>query len=307
MNMRIIPAIFAAGLMVCGAPALAQSTLFEIDMAASHDWRSGSAVNFSGFGDELDRYGLVDGTARVAHSFANGVILQGELRHDESFADTFTTAVVPGLHETDETYRSGQQLTLQLGQHVDNLYFGGYATIGQANFKAVDADQDTAFSSLGFQLGWYSGDWSLAATIGALESSADNPESIDNAVLIGVSGGYQLTDATRIGASLSLLNGEQDTDSGSGPDPVDVILAGVEIEHQLAQRSNHALAVYGGIDFINIKEQSSSSRTDRATDTILSIGFRMSFGGKPGAGRERQRTLALPDMLRAIGAVPIVD
>lgn len=50
MNMRITPAIVAGGLMVCGAPALAQSTLFEIDMATSQDWRDGSAVSFSGFG-----------------------------------------------------------------------------------------------------------------------------------------------------------------------------------------------------------------------------------------------------------------
>lgn len=307
MDMRTLTAIVAGCVLVCGTPVLAQDTLFEIEAGGSYDWRNGSAINQAGFGDELDRYGLADITGRVAHRFGNGLILQGELRHDESFADTLTTAVIPGLFESDETYRNGQQLTLQLGKHAGDTYFGGFATVGQANFKPVDDDQDTTFSSVGLQLEWYADNWSLAATVGTLDSWAENPESIDNAILAGVSGAYYVTDRTRLGASLSLLSGEQDTDSRSGADPVDVIIAGVEVQHQLVQHANYTMAMYGGLDWIDVKEQSSASRTDRATDTILSVGIRMSFGAQSGVAYERQRTPALPDMLRAIGVVPVVD
>ncbi len=298
---------FASVVTLAAMPAFANDTLVEIDASLSQEWREGSAVNSSGFGDELEEFALGKVSARVAHGFGSGVVIQGTLHHDESFADTWTTAAVPGLFESDETYRRGQQLTLQLGQHSDQFYFGGYAAVGQVSFKSVDADQDTAFNSAGVQLGWYEDAWGVAMTVGSLQSSAVNPESIDNATLFGLSGAYYFNDSTRLGLSVSKFSGEQDTDSSGGADPVDIYMAGLELEHEIVDRSSYKLAVYGGVDWMDVQEQSSSSDIDRARDTIVSFGVRIRFGAQSGAALDRQRTPALPEMLRAIGGVPIVD
>ena len=283
--------------------ALANEPYFQIDLGASHDFRGGDELNESGTGGELSEYSLakIDGLAAV--TLDNGLLLQGGLQFDHSFAESF----LPGIGPSDDTYGEGRQISLQFGQHVDDYYFGAFVSAGQVAFTPSDADQDTDFQSLGMQMAWYGEDWQVSGILGYLNSQADNPETIDNAIVLGAAATFDLSADTQLNGTMTFMNGEQDTDSGSGPDPVRVLAIGAEIEHTLRQTSYGSLAVYGGLSLINVWEDSSGGSTDHVNDKIISAGVRMRFDAGEAGAADRRSSPPLPEMLRLVGAVPAVD
>ena len=283
--------------------ALAAEPYFELNLGASHDFRGGDELNESGTGREVPEYSLGSIDGRAALTLDNGLLLQGGFEFDHSFAET----IVPGGDPSNDTFRQGYQLSMQLGQHFEDQYAGGYAIAGRIAFNPDDFDQDADFYSFGAQAAWYRDGWQVSGSIGYMNSNADDPETVANALVLAASAAWDLSDSTRLNGSMTLLDGEQDTDSCCAPDPVTVLKIGAEIEHTLRQTSYGSLAVYGGLTLINVWEESSSFETDHVNDNIISAGIRMRFGASRARDTDRQSSPPLPDMLRLIGAVPAVD
>lgn len=283
--------------------AWADEPYFEFDLGVSNDVRGGNALNFSGGTDEVPEFSLakIDGLAAI--TLDTGLLVQGGIQLDGNFANAASSSTAGA----DDTYRQGAQLSLQLGQHLENHYLGAYAVVGRVAFNPSDVDQDADFQSFGLQAAWFGESWQVSGSLGVLDSQAENPETISNALLVAVSGGYDLSASTRLNGSLTVMDGDQDTDSGSGADPVQILEIGIEIEHLVRETSYGSLAIYGGLTTINVWEDSSSTRTDHVSDTVLSAGIRMRFGANSAAASDRRKSPPLPEMLRAIGAVPAVD
>lgn len=283
--------------------ALANEPYFQIDLGASQDFRGGDDLNSSGTGSELSEFSLAKVDGLAAYTLDNGLLLQGGLTFDHNFAET----ILPGGGATDDTYRQGRQASLQFGSHLEDSYFGAYATVGRVDFNPSDTDQNANFHALGVQTGWYGESWQVSGLLGYLNSKPDNPETIDNAVVLGATASFDLTSETRLNGSMTFMNGEQDTDSGSGPDAVRVLAVGAEIEHTLRQTGYGSLAVYSGLSLINVWEDSSSGSTDHVNDKIITAGVRMHFGASGASASDRRSSPPLPEMLRILGAVPAVD
>lgn len=301
-------AFLAAALGMLALPALAQDTAFELDLGASYDWRGGNDLNSSGrINDEIPEYALGQVTAGFATALDSGLLLQGHLRFDQSFAET----TVETFFDSNDTYAYGLEAMLQLGQATETYYMGLYGGAGEVGFNPADNDQNTRFHTLGVQAALTGENWMFGGTLGLLNSQADDPEAIDNAVVLGLNGAYAFNNgATRVSATLGWIEGDQDTDSRSGPDVLSILSAGLEIEQKIATYSAHDVALYGGINWIEAREASSGGSTETANDTILTAGLRIRFGAGHQTGQQsgvRTNTPALPDMLRAIGAVPAVD
>ncbi|MDC0738401.1 hypothetical protein N6L24_08915 [Cognatishimia sp. SS12] len=303
--MRIFATTLIGLVGLAALPAAADQTYYELDLSAAYDWRGGNGLNSSGSPlREIEEFELGGISALANTRFDNGVILQGRLRYDHSFAETELFGWIP----SGDSYRNGSELAVQGGQMLGAYYLGGFASLGQVNANPWDDDQDAGFASFGVQAAWYGENWSLSGTLGSLDTWAEDPEVIDNAVMVGLSGAYYFNGgATSVGASVTKLAGEQDTDSGSGPDPVDVWTASIEIEHLLRDSTSYAMTVYGGFQWIEAREQSSSGFTEIVNDRILNAGVRIQLGNRAAAKGPRAKTPPLPDMLRAIGAVPAVD
>lgn len=283
--------------------ALASEPYFEFELGASRDFRSGDELNESGTGRELSEFSLANIEGLAAYTFENGLLIQGGLQFDRNFADSTLDGLIP----TNDTYREGHQISLQAGRQFDRHYLGVYAVAGHVAFNPFDDDQDAKFHSLGLQMAWYGDDWQMSGSLGYLDSRAEDPETIANAVVLGATAAYDLSADTRLSGTLTFIDGEQDIDSGSAPDPVKVLSVGAELEHTLRQTSFGSLAAYGGISVINVWEESSSSATDHVNDKIISAGIRMRFGANSANAADRRSSPPLPEMLRLLGAVPAVD
>lgn len=297
---KVLGLTFAA---LLPSAAFADQPYFELDFGVSNDFRGGEALNSSGGGDELAEFSLVNLDGLAAFSLDSGLLFQAGLKLDRNFANAASSTIA----STDDTYRLGSQFSLQIGQQLERHYFGAYAVVGRVSFNPDDDDQDANFQSYGVQGAWYGEGWSLSASLGRLDSSADNPETISNAFVVSAAGTHDLAQDTRLTGSITLMDGEQDIDSGSTPDPVKSLQVGFEIEHMVRETSYGSLAVYGGLSLINVWEDSSSLSTDHVNDTILSAGIRMQFGANSAGASDRRKSPPLPEMLRALGAVPAVD
>ena len=292
--------------LVLALPVSAQEgqVATEFDLSLSRNQRGGDAVNGSGPPlTEVEDYNLARLAARVAIPTTGDMRFQFGLMHDESMAET-TVGGVP----SNDTYRSASLLSLQVGSATDDRYLGGFAALGEVRFNPDDSDQNADFHALGVEGLWYFGDFSLGGQLGLLDSSAENPETLSDATFAAANLSYFFDDQTRFGASAAFASGDQDVDSGSGPDPVDLLALGLEIERGFSFGPNqHAASVYGSVDWLRTREGSSSGVTEEATDLVLGIGIRIAFG--PASNRARHRAFAprLPQFGRWLGAVPAVD
>lgn len=283
--------------------ALATEPYFELNLSASHDFRGGSELNESGTGREVPEFSLGSIDGRAAFTLDSGLLLQGGFELDHSFAET----IVPGGDPSNDTYRQGNQLSVRLGQHLEDQYIGAYAIAGRVAFNPDDFDQDAGFYSLGMQAAWYREGWQVSGSIGYLNSWADDPETVDIALVLATSAAWDISDSTRLNGSLTFLDGEQDTDSCCAPDLVKVLKIGAEIEHTLQQTSYGSFAAYGGVSLINVWEENSFFSIDHVSDKIIRAGIRMRFGASSAGEADRRASPPLPEMLRLIGAVPAVD
>lgn len=297
---KIFGAMFA---VLLPTAALADRPYFELDFGVSNDFRGGNELNESRSGRELSDFSLAKLSGLAAWTFDSGLQIQGGLEIDRNHARSTLDGTIP----TNDTYRGAVQLSFQLGQQFEDYYLGGYAAFGRVAFNPFDFDQDANFQSYGLQMAWYREDWQFSGSLGYLDSQADDPETIANALVLSVTGAYAFSPATRLFGLVSFMDGEQDLDSGSAPDPVQILQLGFEIEHMVRETSYGSLAFYGGLSVINVWEESSSLSTDHVNDKILSAGIRMQFGANSAGASDRRKSPPLPEMLRALGAVPAVD
>ncbi|MFY0595471.1 MAG: hypothetical protein JXQ85_03470 [Cognatishimia sp.] len=282
--------------------AATADTFAEIDFGLSRDWRSGNALDSSGRGLEVDESKRRKLNGVLGHAFDNGFVLQGGLNIDSSKAPA-----VVGFAFSDDTYRLGRQFSLQAGQTFQDYYLGAFATVGEVHFGWDDADQRTSFKSYGLQASWNNEIWSIAGTLGVLDSEADNPETLANAVMLGGAATYSWSDDTQLQFGLSYFSGEQDLDSRSAPDQVDAIVAKIEIEHTIHRSAHDRFSIYGGLSVIDVREDNGSSSFDHTRDAIVTAGVRMTFGKEAVKVGSRLTSPPLPEMLRVLGAVPAVD
>lgn len=303
MKMKYTKALCFAAFGIAPSALIADTSVFELDLGVAQDWRSGNALDSSGTGRELDGFTLGRVGGLAAFQFEGGFTFQGGFIFDHSFAKSTINGFIP----TNDTYAEGRQLYLQAGQHFDGYYLGAYATVGRVAFNPWDDVQDADFKGYGVQAGWYGDDWSISGTLGVLDSDADDPETLANAVLFSAHASYVFDDETRLNFFLSYADGEQDLDSGSAPDPVKVFSVGAEFERLLRQTKRSSLSAYAGMSVISVREASSSSFTDRVEDSVLSAGIRIQFGAAGAGQASRIKSPPLPEMLRILGAVPAVD
>lgn len=301
--MRRLTSLFCLAL---ATPVAAQDLPFaaEFDLSLSDASRSGEAVN-SSFGPplEVEDFNLARLNTRVAIPTTEGTRLQFGLLLDDSDA----AATVDGFL-SDDTYRSARQLSLQFGLTEEDRYLGLFGARGEVRFNLDDADQDADFTALGLAGQWQLQDFSLGGHLGVLHTQAENPETLDDAVFAAANVSYFLNDQTRIAGRAAYVSGDQDIDSSSAPDPVDLVALGLEVERGFAiGGGHHAASLYGSVDWLHLREGSSSGSAEEARDLVIGLGIRISFGAGSRRASERAFAPRLPQFARWLGAVPVVD
>lgn len=276
----------------------------ELDLSVSQNARSGSAVN-SSFGPpaEVEDFNLTRFNSRIAMTPTADTRLQLGLLWDDGDAPT----TVEGF-DSDDTYRAARQFSLQFGVAEENRYLGLFGAVGDVRFNPDDADQDADFKALGLAGQWQFGDYSLGGHLGMIDTKAEDPETLHNAVFAAVNGAYYFNDQTRLSGRVAYVTGDQDIDSSSGPDPLDLAALGLEIERGFALGTGrHSASLYGSVDWLHLREGSSSGATEEARDLVIGVGVRIALGA--GSRRDSDRALApqLPQFTRWLGAVPVVD
>ncbi|MEP2718316.1 hypothetical protein [Pseudophaeobacter sp.] len=252
---------------------------------------------------EIEDFNLTRLNGRIAVPTPGGTRLELGVLHDGSDAETEI-----GGAPSDDTYRAARQYSLQFGMVNEARYLGLFAADGDVRFNPSDADQDADFSAWGLTGQWQLGDFSLGGQAGLLDTQADNPETLSDAGFIAANLSYFLDEKTRFSARAAYASGDQDTDSSSAPDPIDLVAFGLEVERSFALGSGrHAASIYGTVDWINVREGSSFGSVDEVSDLAIGVGIRIVFGA--GSSRDSERAFAprLPQFTRWIGAVPAVD
>lgn len=305
MMMRAI----AFGMMAC-MPTLSHAQdsvagpVFRFDIETSSNSRGGNALNGGGFPfDEIESFDLTAIDAQIALPFERGVTLQFGVRHDVSHAPTRVF-----IFPSDDTYRNGTLVSAQLGQKIDQGYAGAFLATGHVAFNPFNADHNADLLAYGVQGAFHWEHATIGGVFGALDTNADDPETLANATFLGVNAAYYFANGqTRLSGSYTWFDGQQDTDSGSAPDPVQATLASLELEHAFVSRGAYQVSGYLGYDWIDVKEVSSSGARESLSDNLFSVGLRLVFGATSPRQRDRVMTPDLPDMLRILGAVPAVD
>lgn len=302
MRNSLIPAI----LCVLGAlPAAAQDwqAATELDLSLSRNSRHGNALNSSGGPlEEVEDYSMARISARMALQGAGPFRLQLGLLHDEGNAET----IVDG-GDSDDTYDGSSQLSLQMGMAGEHHYLGGFAAVGDVSFNPADSDQDADFNAYGLEGAWHHGNLTLSGQIGLLDSDAEDPETLSDASFAALHAGYALQDQTWLSARAAFASGDQDTDSGSGPDGVDLLALGLEVERGFPIAGGHQASLYGAADWVQVREGGSSGSPDEVSDLVIGFGLRITFGAQGAAERSRRFAPRLPEFSRWLGAVPAVD
>ena len=168
-----------------------------------------------------------------------------------------------------------------------------------------DREQDADFNFYGLAGQYHAENFNVGVQLGQLNSTAVDPETIDDAQFVRVTGQYFLpNNRTVIQPSLMFMKGVQDTDSVGGIDDVEISTLSLEVEHLLNWKIGDATASFvGGLERSNIRE----IEGDSTKDTSVMFGFRFKFGG--GSVRQRSKQLAprTVNFVRILGAVPVVD
>lgn len=303
MRNSLIPALLCA---LGALPAAAQDwqAATELDLSLSRNTRHGNALNSSsGPLEEIEDYSMARIAARMALQGGSPFRLQLGLLHDEGNAET----IVDG-GDSDDTYDGSSQLSLQLGMAAERHYFGGFAAAGEVAFNPDDSDQDADYSAYGLEGAWHhTSGLTLSGQIGRLEAEAEDPETLSDAGIVALNAGYALRDQTWVSARAAYASGEQDTDSGSGTDRVDLLALGLEIERGFPIAGGHQASLYGAADWVEVREGSSSGSPDEVSDLVIGFGLRITFGAQGAAERNRRFAPRLPEFGRWLGAVPAVD
>lgn len=281
--------------------------VFELDAALMDVARRGSALNSGGFPlreiPDMEA-GRID--ARLGHGiFETGFLTLG-LRLEETNAPDFIALPPPffPIAPSGDTMRASRMISLQLGSPLGALDYGGiFAVGGTVDFTLSNFAQDADFRVFGLEAYHDYGDWRVNGQLGRITSKAADPETLDNANFLALGVSRHFADGRgRITLRGALARGDQDTDSGAGPDRVDLRALGVEAAWSLSKPgSAQPVEVYAALDDLNIVENRNIGANQRVRDRVVSIGLRIRFNGN---GRLAPR---LPQFGRWLGAVPALD
>ena len=272
-------AAFAA-LIGSGAVAAQAETFTFGEAGVSYENYSqgGSALNSGGFfpNEPEQFYG-----GRLSTQF--GAVHDGGLAWGVQGSYLKTSVgdeIAPG-EDSDEGVKDAAEIILNFGRYADQSYLGAIAGVGQVRFTADDWDQDTTYSLIGFGAGAENGAWAFGGSLVFMNVlSADNPETLDNAVLAKLQAEYALVDdQTFAGIYLSYANGENDVDSLFGVDSVRGPGIGLYARHKIGQwGAQNDVLLNAGIEYQKLSEQHFFG--DESISSLKAFfGVSITFGG----------------------------
>ncbi len=275
-----------------------------LDFALGSTTRTGTAINSSGTPGEADAFNLFE----VGGFTTIPLGPQWRLQLEASTRDNDIPAVIGGFFSDDSSTRSGQ-FGLQLGYATQDWYLGAFGAWASTRFTNFDTDQNARTEAVGLAAAYHRGDWMFAAQAGVLNARAPNPEVMDDGRFAALNAVHFLNQGqTAIGARIAVADGDQDTDSGSGPDDIDLLEIGLFIEHGLDRPAFGGQAsLFAELNWLDVVENRSGGGTQRAQETQISLGMRIVFGAPSVQARSRATAPRLPDFGRWQGLVPIVD
>ncbi|MEM9331197.1 MAG: Lpg1974 family pore-forming outer membrane protein [Pseudomonadota bacterium] len=275
-------------------------TVFEVELQGAYADRGGDALNQAAVNTENESFGMGSIGLLASTPVATNWILQLE-------ADGETTFNGSG---SDDNYESGYTIASHLAYTNGEFLLGVFGGAGQVEVESaatVNQDADHWFVGGEGRILGQSGAFSVQA--GFLDTSADNPEVLSDSIFGRLAGQVFFNEGkTLVEADITYLSGEQDPDSGIGPDPVELISWGVELEHQVENLwPDRQTSVFVAYRNTIIQEQNTALASDDLDDNIIEAGLRIRFGPDSLAKREHDTAPGLPKFHRLIGSVPAVD
>jgi len=288
-----------------GGAGGSHDAVFEASARAGYLWRGGNELNFSGAPNtEIEDFPLAGIGAKAALPLGANWLVQLEADGETAF-DNDTVGGVPA----NDTYAGGYTAGGQLAYRFNQLQFGGFAGAGQTFFNddgGVDQDADHWVAGLGGR--YLSPVGSLAVQAGYLDSSADNSETLSDALFGRVIGQAFFHDGrTMLQAGFGYASGTQDADDFF-VNPTDVWSWDVTLEHQLERKIGDAnMSVFLSYEGLRVSEQSSFGTNDTIQDNTIMAGLKFRLGADTLYEREMRTAPGMPNVARWLGAVPAVD
>ncbi|MCR9136540.1 MAG: Lpg1974 family pore-forming outer membrane protein [Alphaproteobacteria bacterium] len=280
--------------------------IFELGARAGYLWRGGNDLNSSGLPNtEIDDFPLAGLGSKVALPLGSDWLVQLEADGETAF-DNDTVGGVPA----NDTYAGGYTAGGQVAYQFNQLQFGGFAGAGQTFFHdddPVDQDADHWLAGLGGR--FLSPFGSIAVQAGYLDSSADNSETLSDALFGRVIGQTFFHEGrTMLQAGFGYASGTQDADDPP-VNPTDVFSWDVTLEHQLERKIGDAnLSVFLSYEGIRVSEQSTSGLSETIQDNTVMAGLKFRLGAADTLYEREMRTVpGLPNVARWLGSVPAVD
>ncbi len=292
--------------LVC-LPYAAQAdspVILGFDLSVGVADRGGNAINSSGFPGEADNF-----AAYNLSGFATIPLGDVWLMQVEAFYENNSVGEITDGFFTDDSATNSSQVALQFGYAPGDWYLGAFAALNEVDFTQFDRVQDATTRVYGLAAAYHLPDWTLAAQLGVFNSSATDPEVLDDGRFISLSATHFFNDGqTALGARFTYGEGDQDVDSGAGADPVDFIGIGLWAEHALdTQMLGGQPSIYAAVDWLSMEEARSGGGFHNVDETRISLGFRIVFGANSLQDRARRTAPRLPDYGRWQGLTPIVD
>lgn len=272
----------------------------ELELRGGFLDRDGDAINQTGGNSEDEEFGLAGIGFMASTPIADNWIMQiegdGELRlTDDGTEDNF-----------DSGYTIASQLAFTNGQLLLGV-LGGAGQVDVQSGGTVNKDADLWFVGAQGKLSGKTG--SIHAQAGVFDTSADNPETISDGHFARLGGELYFPDMqTVLSADLTYLAGAQDPDGFIGPDSVDLVSWGLEIEGKLSDDFNgNAVSYFAGYRNILITEDNSATSDESISDNLFEAGIRIKFGAPDFISQKRSSAPKVPKFHRLLGAVPAVD
>lgn len=281
--------------------------IIETSLSFSDLSRSGNALNQTGpLPSEIRKFQILSFTGLVALPIGDAWLLQFEINSEKATVPDFSPKAGGA---TDDTYKSSFFTAAQFGYNFDTYYLGGFAGTGKTKFTLTGLDQNTNFDVFGLTGALHIDNWSFGGQIGMLDSNADNEESLSEASFAVINAKRFFNHGkTSLNMSFAYADGDQDGDRLVSPNPLEIWVYGVTLEHTLPIRLfGSSTSVFAAIERIGVREESATGNTDKINDTTISIGLKVRFGAKSQQARARNTAPQLPNFGRWLGSVPAVD
>lgn len=280
--------------------------VFEVNARGGYLWLGGDALNSSGAPNtEIEDFPLAGIGAKAALPIGADWLVQLEADGEAAF-DNDSVGGMPA----DDTYSGGYTAGGQLAYQFDQLQFGGFAGAGQTFFNdnsGVDQNANHWIAGLGGR--YLSPFGSIAVQAGFLDSSADNSETLSDALFGRIIGQkFFHGGRTMLQAGFGYTSGTQDADDFGFVSPTDVWSWDVMLEHQLERKvGDAAMSVFLSYEGLSVSEQSSSGGTETIQDNAVLAGLKIRFVADTLYEREARTAPGLPNVARWLGSVPAVD